>query len=265
MGVGTQFEALFGHASVMGYPDMGLDGSPGGVASDACTGVTIAIAATMALHQREKTGKGMFIDISMGENFLPHLGELVMDYTINGRVAGPMGNRDHLGHLVQGVYPCAGDDEWIAISMGNIEQWQALCKTMGSPKWAEDGKYDSLEGRQRHREELDQQLGECTVDYTPHQVMRMLQRAGVPAGVVQTGEHLYHDPHLRSRGFLISVEHPGWGYLEHPGLTAILSETPGRVSKGMPVMGEHNGYILSDLLGLTTKRFQELVDQKVIS
>ena len=95
--------------------------------------------------------------------------------------------------------------------------------------------------------------------------MRMLQRAGVPAGVVQTGEHLYHDPHLRSRGFLISLEHPGWGNLEHPGLTSILSKTPGRVSRGMPGLGEHNGYIFSDLLGLSTRRFQELVDQKVIS
>ena len=90
-GIGTQFEAAVGHASVSGYPDMGIDGAPGSVATDASSGVTVAIAAMLALHQREKTGKGMYIDISLGENFLPHLGELYMDYTINGRGCGASG------------------------------------------------------------------------------------------------------------------------------------------------------------------------------
>ena len=104
-GIGTSFEAAYGHASVMGYPDMGPEGVPLTVPADASTGVTAAMAATIALHHREKTGKGMFIDISLGENFLPHLGELFMDYTMNGRVASSYGNRDQWG-LVQGVYPC---------------------------------------------------------------------------------------------------------------------------------------------------------------
>ena len=101
-GLGLHFEAAFGHCATIGYPDMDAEGIPGSVAADAVTGVTVAMGAVMSLMNRDKTGKGTYIDVSMGENFLPHLGELVMDYMMNGRVATARGNRDPW--YVQGVY-----------------------------------------------------------------------------------------------------------------------------------------------------------------
>ena len=180
-GIGTQFEAAVGHASVSGYPDMGIDGAPGSVATDASSGVTVAIAAMLALHQREKTGKGMYIDISLGENFLPHLGELYMDYTINGRVAGPPGNRDWWH--VQGAYPCAGDDEWIALTIGRIEQWRALCQLMGKPDLLEDDRFVDMNALRAHHDEVDDIVAAWTSGYDPIALFHRLQSEGIPAGI----------------------------------------------------------------------------------
>ena len=104
-GIGTQFEFAIGHASVMGYPDMDFEGSPASVATDASSGVTIAIAAIMALKQREKTGRGMFVDIALAENFLPHLGELFMEYTMTRPCAGHSGQQGPPASLRAGSIP----------------------------------------------------------------------------------------------------------------------------------------------------------------
>ena len=180
-GIGTQFEAAVGHASVSGYPDMGIDGAPGSVATDASSGVTVAIAAMLALHQREKTGKGMYIDISLGENFLPHLGELYMDYTINGRVAGPPGNRDWWN--VQGAYPCAGDDEWIALTIGCIEQWRALCQLMGKPDLLEDNRFVDMNALRAHHDEVDDIIAAWTSEHDPIALFHRLAERGHPGWV----------------------------------------------------------------------------------
>ena len=257
-GMGSQFEPLFGHASVTGYPDMGPEGSPGGVASDASTGVTIAIAAMLALRQREKTGKGMFVDIAMGENFLPHLGELVMDYTINGRVAGPLGNRDHLGLMVQGTYPCAGDDEWIAISIGKIDQWHALCRLMGKPELIEGGRFVDMGALSAHHDEVDETIGGWTADKAPIELFHRLQEAGIPAGPLMHEEHVFKDPHIKESGFFVPIDHPEIGTHLYPGTTYKMSKIPFQVRKPPVRLGEDNDYIYRDVLGLSEGEYDQL-------
>ena len=181
---------------------MDAEGIPAAVPSDACTGVTIAMATVVALHQREKTGRGMFIDISLGENFLPHMGELVMDYTMNGRVATSPGNRDDSGLLVQGAYPCAWDDESIAISIGKIEQWHILCRLMGKPELTEDPRFGDMNGLRTHHNEVDQIIGEWTANQEPISLFHHLQKESIIAGPVLHEEHTYAYPHLKSGAFL---------------------------------------------------------------
>ncbi|MQF48496.1 CoA transferase [SAR202 cluster bacterium AC-647-N09_OGT_505m] len=256
-GIGSSFEAAYGHTSVMGYRDMGPEGSPGGVASDASTGVTVAFAAAVALHQREKTGKGMFVDISLGENFLPHLGELVMDYTINGRVAGPPGNRDPL-RFVQGVYPCAGDDEWIAISIGTIEQWQALCRIIDIPELAELRGLETMSGLRAHHDDVDMALAKWTSDKDPIDLFHRLQKEGIIAGHVMHETHAYDDPHLKERDFFVEVTHPEIGTYATPGPTYRMSKVPFLIRKPPVRLGEDNDYVYRDVLKVSEREYDRL-------
>jgi crotonobetainyl-CoA:carnitine CoA-transferase CaiB-like acyl-CoA transferase len=257
-GIGSQFEAGIGHYSVMGYPDMDAEGVPGSVATDASSGVTIAMAAIMALRQREKTGKGMYIDIALAENFLPHLGELFMDYTINGRVASSPGNRDHMGLMVQGAYPCTGDDEWIAISLGKIEQWRDLCRLMGKQESVEDERFQDMAGLRAHHDEVDQIIGEWTANQDPIALFHRLQKDGITAGHVMHEEHAYNDPHLKERNFFVPITAPEVGTHLYPSATYKMSKIPFEVRKPPVRVGEDNDYIYREVLKLSEAEYDEL-------
>jgi len=257
-GIGTQFEAASGHASVTGYPNMDAEGIPGSVAADACTGVTIVQAALMALKQRERTGKGMFVDISLAENFLPHLGEFFMDYTINGRVASSPGNRDHLGLMVQGAYPCAGDDEWIAISLAKIEDWHAICRVMEAPELINDTRFGDMAGLRTHHNEVDQIIGAWTTTKDPVVLFHHLQGEGIIAGHVMHEEHAFNDPHLKEREFFVSVTAPEVGTHLYPSTTYKMSKIPFEVRKPPVRLGEDNDYVYREVLGLTEEEYDQL-------
>ena len=147
----------------------------------------------------------------------------------------------------------------------NDDQWNGLRRALEDPSWAEDPKFATLESRLKHRDELDEFIGQWTSGYTAHQVMRTLQREGVPAGVVQSAEQIYHDHHLRSRNFIPEIEHSAhFGRMEHPGITVNLSSTPGRIVRGVPDLGEHNSYVYSDLLGNSPEDVARMIRDKVI-
>ncbi|MBI2856303.1 MAG: CoA transferase [Chloroflexi bacterium] len=257
-GPGSAFEALFGHGSVLGYPDMGMDGYVSSIPSDTSTGVTITNAALLALHQRERTGKGMYVDIGMGENFLPHLGELVMDYTINGRVAGRMGNRDHLGRLVQGAYQCAGDDEWIAITIGKIEQWYALCRLMGKPELIEDRRFKDMDGLRSHHDDVDQIISSWTAYKDPFSLFHLLQGDGIIAGPLLHEAHSYNDPHLKDRGFFVPVTAPEVGTHLYPGTVYKMSNIPFEVRRPPVRLGEDNDYVYREVLGFSEEEYDHM-------
>ncbi|MBI2856079.1 MAG: CoA transferase, partial [Chloroflexi bacterium] len=257
-GYGSQFEAAYGHASVTGYPDMDPEGAPASIASDASSGVTIVNAALMALHEREKTGKGRYIDLSMGENFLPHLGELFIDYEFNGRVAGPSGNRDHLWKLVQGAYPCAGDDEWIAISIGRIEQWHALCRLMGKAQLIEDERFVDMGALRSHHDEVDQIIGAWTTDQDNVELFHRLQKEGIIAGPVLNEPLAFADPQLRERGFFVPITAPEVGTHLYPSTAFKMSKVPFLVKKPPVRLGEDNDYVYRKVLRVSEEEYDHL-------
>ena len=255
-GFGMQFEAAYGHASVMGYPDMDAEGVPAAVPSDASTGVTMAIAALMALRHREKTGKGMYIDISLGENFMPHLGELIMDYTINGRVASTLGNRDY--KLVQGAYRCAGDDEWIAITIGKIEEWQTLCKLMGRNELVEDDRFSDMEKLRANHNDVDRAISAWTVDKDPIQLFHLLQKESITAGPIMHEIHAFADPHVKEREFFQEVTAPELGTHLNPTTTFKLSKVPFPKLKPPVRLGEDNDYVYREVLKISEEEYDKL-------
>ena len=242
----------------MGYPDMDFEGSPASVATDASSGVTIAMAAIMALKQREKTGKGMFVDIALAENFLPHLGELFMEYTMTGRVPGTPGNRDHLRRAVQGVYQCVGDQEWIAVSMGKIEQWRALCELMGKPELASDERFRDMAGLWANHDAVDRIISEWTADKDNYELFHKLQGIGITAGPMMHEAHAFSDPHLKERGFFVEINAPEVGTHLYPGCTFKISGAPFRVRKPPVRLGEDNDYVYREVLKLTEAEYDHL-------
>ena len=212
---------------------------------------TGAFAMLAALELRDRTGQGQMIELAQLEALVATMGESFLDYFFNGHVPEPMGNRDP-NAAPHDVYPCLGFDSWCAIACYTDEQWQRLRVAMEEPDWSADGKFDTLEGRLANLAELNGRLGEWTSEMTARQVMRLLQREGVPAGIVASGEDLYHDLNLRARDYVVTVDHRPVGDVhEHPGATVRLSETPSRVVGPCPPLGADNGRYFGEVLGLT--------------
>jgi formyl-CoA transferase len=122
---------------------------------------------------------------------------------------------------------------------------------MGSPQWCRDERFQTMASRVEHKAALDQHIGAWTATRTPRLVAKILQDAGVPAGIVATAEDLYYDPHLRARGTIVAVDHPADGRIEHAGVNVHLSATPGCADLPTPTKGQHNDYVFNEVLQLS--------------
>ena len=225
---------------------------------------TGAFALLAALELRDRTGQGQMIELAQLEALVATMGEAFLDYFFNGHVPEATGNWD-ANAAPHDVYPCLGFDSWCAIACYTDEQWRRLRGAMEEPEWAADAKFDTLEGRLAHLAELNDRLGSWTSEMTARQVMRQLQREGVPAGIVANGEDLYHDVNLRARDYVATVDHRPVGDVhEHPGATVRLSETPSRIIGGCPPLGADNWHYFGELLGLTPADIDQLQRDHVI-
>lgn len=224
----------------------------------------LAAGVTAALLHRERTGEGQYIEVAQIDAVASAMGVAFLDYFLNGRVWEACGNVSP-NYAPHGVYRCLGHDRWVAIACETEGEWRDLCAAIGSPDLATDPRFATRALRHEHRTALDPLIEAWTEGQTPHQVMERLQRAGVPAGVVATSEDLYHDEHLRGRGFLVTIDHPEPGRIDHPGMTARLAATPGCIRRPAPLLGEHNDEIFLGLLRLSRTDYEELIAEGVIA
>jgi crotonobetainyl-CoA:carnitine CoA-transferase CaiB-like acyl-CoA transferase len=222
-----------------------------------------AAALMAALRHRDATGQGQLIELSQVDATAYVMGHHYLDYFINGRAPQPAGNT-HPQFAPHGVYRCQGHDAWCAIAVRDDAEWASMVKAMGSPEEARDKRFIATQDRLVHKKELDSLIEAWTVEHTPNQVMRLLQSAGVPAGVVQSGESLFLDPQLRARGFITSMDYAGTGPVEYPGAYVRLSETPGKL-EWCHEMGQDNREVFSGLLGMSADEVKSLEDKGVLS
>jgi benzylsuccinate CoA-transferase BbsF subunit len=224
---------------------------------DYYAGIHGACAVLAALDYRRRTGEGQYIDAAQAEAAAALLGPYYLESAVSGRDPQPMGNGSTYA-APHGCYRCAGDDSWCVIAVYGEEEWRKFCEALGDPSWAKDPNFSTGLGRTRRRAELDRLVEEWTVRRDAYEVMEVLQRVGVAAGVVQDAAQLANDPHLKARGFIAHTEHPEMGRLLHGGLPLKLSLTPGSVRSHAPLLGEHNRYVLRDLLQLDNEEIQRL-------
>ncbi|MCX6021529.1 MAG: CoA transferase [Chloroflexi bacterium] len=262
-GGGPNSDTMSGHVSLRGYNEGETAGRQGTLHTDAVVPPNAAFAAVAALYRRRRTGRGQLVDVSHAEAFMPHLGEFFLDYSMNGRVAKPLGNR-HPDWAPHGVYRAQGDDRWVAIAVRSEEEWAALGQALGDPEWSHDPRFTSAEGRKAHEDELDRLLEGWTREQEPAAIAAALQTAGVPAAPVHTHADTYADPHLAARGFFQTLSHPAYGAHRHPGMgwrsSGAANETP------MPaaLLGEHNRQVLAGLLGLSDDDYARLESDRII-
>jgi crotonobetainyl-CoA:carnitine CoA-transferase CaiB-like acyl-CoA transferase len=246
---GQQVMGMTGLAYLWGHPESPLPARPKYAFPDYVAAITGAVALMAALEHRDMTGEGQYIELSQVEALAHLLSVAYMEYTELGRVPSAMGNWNSTA-AQHDVYPCRGDDAWCAIEVRSDRELAALMRAMGYPEWCRDERFQTVLGCIQHKTELDRHIAAWTAVRTPRLVAKILQDAGVPAGIVATAEDLFYDPHLRQRGMIVAIDHPGAGRIEHAGVNVHLSATPGRADLPTPTKGEHNDYVFHAVLGL---------------
>ena len=221
-----------------------------------------AAALIAALDHRQRTGEGQNIDFGQLEAALHATETMILDYTVNGREQQALGAR-HPEYAPHGTYRCAArgadDDRWIAIACTTDEEWRALVEAAGHPEWAADARFGTRFDRLSNQDQLDALIGAWTRNQQAEALMQTLQEAGVPAGVVQTPEDLRNDPQLEHRGHFWMLDHPTMGRRAYDGPSFRLSETPAKLRKAAPLLGEDNEYVWKEVAGLGDEEYVELL------
>ena len=260
VGYAPTFAALGGIAHISGPPEG--PPSPLSGAIDLRVGTTSAFAILAALYHRARTGQGQFIDLSSTETISAMIGDTFMEYAMNRRSPGRAGNRDRM-MAPHNCYPCAADDRWVTIVVATDDEWRALCTAIADPR-LEDERFGDGYGRHLHQEELEQIIAEWTATRSSEEITRSLQAVGVAAMPAHDGNSLVVDPQLRERGLMEWVEHPASGRRFMCGPPWRLSKTPAGIRQPAPLLGQHNHYVLHDLLGMSEEEIRRLVDAEVV-
>lgn len=260
-GYAPAFSALGGLGHLTGY----ADGPPAEMhdSVDSRIGATALFALLTALFRRRRTGQGEFIDLSSREAITMFSGEALMEYAMNGVVQDRRGNREP-GLSPHGCYRCLGDDRWLTIAVESQPEWLALCRITGNPQWAADPRFADALKRWDHQEELDHLIQSWTLTRDAGETAELLQQAGIAAEVSINGRELAADPHLHTRKAWDFVDHPILGHIQVPSPPWRLTGTPATIRAPGPLLGQHNYYVLGELLGIKKEEMEQWVEDGVV-
>ena len=231
---------------------------------DHSVGNNVAYALLLALYQRNKTGEGMRIDLTMQETGVSAIGPAILE-TQRGITRSRLGC-GHMWKSPHNVFPCLGFDRWIAIAVSSDEEWQRLRQAMDEPLWAADPRFDTTQGRWRHRHHLGDLLSDWTQTKDDQDLMDHLQINGVAAGAVLTAEDLVANPHLKDRGYIEEFENvnaPHAGKRKYAGRPFRMPQIPFTI-RHVAALGEHNVETLRDVAGLSDEEIATMASEGVI-
>jgi len=259
--LGLQLTSLAGFHYLVGWPDRPPVPIYGAYTDAIAPRLQLA-ALVAALFYHRKTGRGQYLDVSQLECALQFLAPVVLDSAVNQRVWYRMGNRCPYA-APHGAFRCNGEDKWCTIAVFTDRQWEAFIKVLGNPEWTKSPKFATPPYRKRHEDELERLVEEWTTNFSPEEVMKLMQAAGVPAGIVATAEDVYQDPQLKHRKHFTMLRHPEMGTYPHERSAAILSDSPGKLTRPAPCLGEHNFYVCTKLLGMAEDDFIQLLNEHI--
>jgi benzylsuccinate CoA-transferase BbsF subunit len=265
LGYGLTIGALVGIHHLSGLPGQEPAGTGTNYPDHIPNPCHAAFAVLAALRHARRTGRGQYLDVAQTEPTIAVLGAAFLDATVNGRDPQPLGNQ-HLRHAPHGVYPCAGDDRWIAISVTDDAQWAAARQVLGIADEDCVRDWTGEAARHRDRDALDALLVAATADRIAEELFHRLQAAGVPAGVVQNAADVVSgDPHLQARGHWLRLEHPEMGETLYNAPPFVLTGTPATLTRPAPLLGQHTHEICREVLDLDDAEIARLEAEGVLT
>lgn len=261
-GLHSTVNLFSGVADVTGY----ADGAPrilGGVVPDPLSGIYAHFAILAALHHRDRTGQGQYIDLAMYEAMMSLIPEAVIDYSMNQTEPRRIGNRDRL-MAPHGHYPCFDHDTWLALSIRDNDMWLAFCEATGRPDLAQDPRFTTPTARVQNVADLDREVEAWSRRQTVGAAVDLLQLAGIAAGPVLRSDELFENEQLKARGMVVAPDHPIAGAHPQLGLPWQMDSLRAEYRRA-PLLGEHTHEIITGLLGMSEAEYDHLHEAGVLT
>jgi crotonobetainyl-CoA:carnitine CoA-transferase CaiB-like acyl-CoA transferase len=230
---------------------------------DPITGYHAAFAVVAALAHRRRTGEGQLVEVPMAEVAPNVAADGVVTASAYGFTRVRDGNRGP-GAAPQGVYACAGDDQWIAVSIEDDEQWGALVRALGSPLWAVARSLATRADRRARHDEVDRALADAFADQKRDEIVARLLAVGVPCAPVWDCAEIDALPEIVAADFFTTLAHASMGPVAYPGTGLRSPDFDLRPVRPAPCVGEHTAAVLGELLGLGPAELAALAEAGAI-
>jgi len=260
-GYGLIGEAMGGLRYVTGEPDR-PPARAGISIGDSLTAMHAVMGITMALHARERTGRGQVIDVALYESVLGVMENLITEYDLTGYV------RERSGSILPGIapsnaYPCEGGD-FILIGGNGDTVFARLCEAMGRTELAADPRFVDHASRGVNQAELDGLIADWTRTFSLPALLDLLEAKGVPCGRIYRAPDMLEDPQFAARGTIVETDHPVFGKIKMQNAFPRMSDTPGRVRWPGPALGQHTDEVLGAVAGYDAAKIAALRAAKVV-
>jgi crotonobetainyl-CoA:carnitine CoA-transferase CaiB-like acyl-CoA transferase len=263
-GYGPSTQPPGGLVHLWNYADRDEPAGSMSIYPDHVAGCLGAVASLAALVGRARdVNEGVHLEVAQVEAVTGMLGDLIAAEGVEPGSVVPTGNRSEAG-APWGLYRCAGEEEWLAITCRDDADWQGLVAAVGSPAWATDAAYATVDGRRARADEIDARIGEWTAAQSKDTVARACQEHGVPAAPMLTGAEMTTDAQYVARGFAVQIDQPGVGPLVLDGAAFRGARMVGPDIRPAPDLGQHTRQIARDLLGLDDDEVDRLLEAGVL-
>ena len=256
-GIGGTIEPTSGMSALLGYPG-GPPINSGQMYPDAVAGMNAFGAMMAALRHRDRTGEGQYIDLSMQEANLVFAGDAALEYLRTGRQRERMGNQHH-AMAPHGIYPCAGNERWLAIACEDDARWESLAAVLH----LETAGWETLDARKAREDELEAAIAARTMACERDELAGRLLAVGIVAAPVLNGLEVAADRALRERGVVREVSHAEAGVFPQATVPWRYSRSGGPQVTGAPLLGGDSFEVLSQYLGMSRAEYDELVEAGV--
>ena len=252
-------QGMGGLMSITGEPE-GPPVKVGVAIADISGGMFAAYGIVVALFNREKTGRGQIVDISLLDSQVAWLTYRAGAYFTSGEIPKPVGS----GHPVIVPYQAfKAKDVYINIAVGNDQLWGKFCKAVGLEGIMNNPRFATNAKRVENRDEVVKAVSDLIATRKGEEWLKILTDAGVPCGPIYTVDKIFADPQVIHRQMMVELDHPRAGTIKVTGIPVKLSDTPGEVKTAPPFLGQHTQEVLGGL-GYSAKDIEELRQAKII-
>lgn len=253
-------QAMGGLTGVTGYPDL-PPVKAGSSIADANAGIHAAFGIMTALYYRQQKGKGQYVDVSMMDSVFSILESFVVQYTMTMVNPQRTGNE----HVASAPFDSfQTEDDYVIIATASEKLFRKLAQVMGKEELLKDQRFGTNVLRKQNYSQLKPIITAWTKQHTTSEVVGLLDQAKIPVAPILSIQQLVKHPQIKARNMLVEVEHPVAGKISIPGFPIKFSATPGAVRKPAPLLGQHTSEVLSEILGLTQDKINELRNAKVL-